>query len=213
MPDQIFLESQTVPAFFSTVTPAPQTMLPTWRFQLTDPPNPPEEKSKAIQQAIEEFLAGKFVDEYSLDYFQAGAGTPLNMNFNEIIANRANEILGGKLGVYDLVHPNNHVNMAQSSNDVIPTAIRLASILYFREQLQPALQKLIESISKKGKEGSGVLKVGRTHLEDAVPMTIEQEFSAWARYIEKSLNFCRKTVSEMYELGIQRICLFGSEDL
>ncbi len=161
-----------------------------------------DDKSKAIQQAIDEFIAGKFVDEYSLDYFQAGAGTPLNMNFNEIVANRANEILGGKLGAYDLVHPNNHVNMGQSSNDVIPTAIRLASILYFREQLQPALQKLIESISRKGKEGSGVLKVGRTHLQDAVPMTIEQEFSAWARYIEKSLNFCRKTVSEMYELGI-----------
>lgn len=162
----------------------------------------PEDKSKAMLTAMTEFLNGDYDDQYHLDYFQAGAGTPLNMNFNEIVANRANELLGGKLGVYDLVHPNNHVNMAQSSNDVIPTAIRIACVLYFREELLPAMQKLIDSIYKKGLEGAGVLKVGRTHLEDAVPMTVEQEFSAWARSLEKSLSFARKTLIELFELGI-----------
>lgn len=162
----------------------------------------PEDKSRAILQAIEEFLNGNYDDQYHLDYFQAGAGTPLNMNFNEIVANRANILLGGKLGVYDLVHPNNHVNMAQSSNDVIPTAIRMASVMYFKEELLPAMQKLIDSVYTKGHEGAGVIKVGRTHLEDAVPMTVEQEFSAWARSLEKSLSFARKTMTELFELGI-----------
>lgn len=162
----------------------------------------PEDKSKAMMQAMNEFLNGDYDNQYHIDYFQAGAGTPLNMNFNEIIANRATQILGGKLGTYAFVHPNNHVNMAQSSNDVIPTAIRIASVLYFREELLPAMQKLIESVYAKGREGAGVIKVGRTHLEDAVPMTVEQEFSAWARSLEKSVAFARKCLSECFELGI-----------
>ncbi len=166
-----------------------------------------EEKFNAISQAIEEFLNGSFDSEYSLDYFQAGAGTPFNMNFNEIIANRANEILGGSKGKYEFVHPNNHVNMGQSSNDVIPTAIRIASILYFREELKPAVIRLVESFRSKAKEGKSLLKVGRTHLEDAVPMTVEQEFMVFARSLEKSLEFIMIAQKSLYELGLSGTAL------
>lgn len=166
-----------------------------------------EDLSKAIDQAIDDFLSGTFDSEFVLDYFQAGAGTPFNMNFNEIIANRANEILGAPKGSYKFVHPNNHVNMSQSSNDVIPTAIRICALLYFKEELRPAVIRLIESFRTKAKEGKGVLKVGRTHLEDAVPMTVEQEFMAFARSIEKSLEFLMLSQKSMFELGLSGTAL------
>jgi aspartate ammonia-lyase len=161
-----------------------------------------KENSKAILTALDEFIEGRFSNEYNLDIFQAGAGTPFNMNCNEIVANRANELLGAEKGTYKYVHPNNHVNMGQSSNDTIPTAIRIANLWYFERELKPALMQLINSLRSKAKDGAGVLKVGRTHMQDAVPMTFEQEFNAMARMLEKSLDFAAYCSKSMHELGL-----------
>lgn len=160
------------------------------------------DKFEAIDKAINEFESGKFDDEYVLDYFQAGAGTPFNMNFNEIVANRANEILGGKKGRYEFVHPNNHVNMSQSSNDVVPTVVCVAAILYFREKLCVSVSELVQSFMKKAKEGGDVLKVGRTHLMDAVPVTLEQEIGAMGNNLKKALKVAEDSVSYLYEIGL-----------
>lgn len=155
-----------------------------------------EKKSaKAIVQAADEFIEGQFDDEYQLDAYQAGAGTPFNMNLNEILANRANEILGGKKGDYAPVHPNNHVNMAQSSNDVTPTAIRLAALMGLEGLLFPALKELEKSLTKKSKQFESYLKAGRTHLQDAVPITLGQEFGAYAsaiRHARERIEFAQK---------------------
>ncbi len=160
------------------------------------------ELSTAMVRAIDEFYQGKFDSEFTLDFFQAGAGTPFNMNINEIVANRANEMLGSAKGSYDRVHPNNHVNMGQSSNDVIPTAIRISQLMYYSDDLRPALEALIGSFEAKAAEGAGILKVGRTHLEDAVPVTVEQEFRAMANMLRKSLTYLDECSSKMKELGL-----------
>lgn len=161
-----------------------------------------EKKSaKAIIQAAKEFTEGKFDDEFPLDSFQAGAGTPFNMNANEVIANRANEILGDEKGLYHPVHPNNHVNMAQSSNDVIPTAIRL-TCLFLLAHLRDELLKLVHAFKEKAKEYKGILKVGRTHLEDAVPITIDQEFEAWAHMLERTHRTLEKAADGLLDLPI-----------
>ena len=141
-------------------------------------------KAKAILQAADEALLGKYREEFILDAFQAGAGTPYNMNANEVLANRATEILGGKKGQY-AVHPNNDINAAQSSNDVIPTATRVA-ILYAHQDLDRQAQLLASSFAQKAKRFSSILKTGRTHLQDAVPITLGQEFSSYASAIERS---------------------------
>ena len=159
------------------------------------------EVGRATMNAAQEFIKGKFDNEYTLDYFQAGAGTPFHMNANEIIANRANEILGGKKGEYEFVHPNNHVNMGQSSNDVIPTAIKITTIRLL-EHLYREMEKLIEAFHKKAAEGKGILKVGRTHLEDAVPLTVEQEFHSFAHMLEKTLKNLQHSASALYEIAI-----------
>lgn len=160
----------------------------------------PEKQAKLIEQAAQEFIDGKFDAEFCMDVFQAGAGTPYNMNANEIIANRANELAGEPKGTYRPVHPNNHVNMAQSSNDVIPTATRLAVLLGFLE-LKPALNQVIEALEKKAEEFKTIIKVGRTHLEDAVPVTLGQEFRAYASALRNGLY----TLEEAY----QSLCVLG----
>ena len=137
-----------------------------------------EKIGNAIIKAADEVIEGKFDDYFVLDVYQAGAGTPFNMNCNEIIANRATEILGGKLGQY-AVNPNNHVNMAQSTNDVIPAATKIA-ILFLLKDLIEETEKFESSLRKKSEEFKSVLKVGRTHWEDAVPITLGQEFGAYA---------------------------------
>ncbi|MBS3165272.1 aspartate ammonia-lyase [Candidatus Woesearchaeota archaeon] len=157
--------------------------------------------AKAIIAAADEVLAGKHEKEFPLDIFQAGAGTPANMNVNEVLANRANELLGGKKGAYDKVHPNNHVNMGQSSNDVIPTAMRIACCLRSRALLAE-LDALIVSFRRKGKEFDGVLKAGRTHLEDAVPIRLGQEFEAFAVSLQKSRARILESLGSLRELGI-----------
>lgn len=161
----------------------------------------PKKSAAAIVQAGEEFIDGDFDQDSQLDVYQAGAGTPYNMNLNEILANRASQILGGNLGEYKLVHPNNHVNMSQSSNDVIPTAVRLATLIDLSGLVLSTLD-LIKALEKKAKKFEKVLKVGRTHLQDAVPVTLGQEFMAYASSIEHALERLDTAATELTELGI-----------
>ncbi len=156
---------------------------------------------KAIADAADEVIAGSYSEQFPLDVFQAGAGTPFNMNMNEVIANIAIEKLGGKKGQYSIVHPNNHVNMAQSSNDVIPTAIRIAVLLELRK-LTSSLEALAQAFESKADEYSDTLKTGRTHLQDAVPMTYGQAFRSQAVSIKKCISRINNAKTEMQELGI-----------
>jgi aspartate ammonia-lyase len=160
-----------------------------------------EKIGKAIVQAADEVIEGKHNDQFILDVFQAGAGTPFNMNTNEVIANAAIKKLGGKPGDYHLVHPNNHVNMAQSSNDVIPTAIRL-SVLLTLSPLIKELEEIISAFRAKAKEYDNVIKVGRTHLEDAVPIRYGQVFGGYAASLEKCIVRFAASENSMLELGI-----------
>ncbi|MCZ7393922.1 MAG: aspartate ammonia-lyase [Candidatus Methanoperedens sp.] len=155
----------------------------------------------AIIQAADEVIEGKHMEQFILDVFQAGAGTPFNMNTNEVIANIAVKKLGGKTGDYHLVHPNNHVNMAQSSNDVIPTAIRL-SVLLTLSPLVKELEEIISAFRAKAKEYDHVIKVGRTHLEDAVPIRYGQVFGGYAASLEKCIVRLAASENSMFELGI-----------
>ncbi len=160
-----------------------------------------KEKSKAILQAADEVLTGKLRDQFVIDAYQAGAGTSHNMNVNEVLANRANEILGGKLGTYDLVHPNDHVNMSQSTNDVIPTAVKISGVLLWRK-LDPALEGLQKGLEKKAKEFDKIIKSGRTHLQDATPIRLGQEFSGYAAAVARNRKRIDQAVSGFKILGI-----------
>ncbi len=159
------------------------------------------EVGTAIVQAADEALAGKLADQFVVDPFQAGAGTSHNMNVNEVLANRAAELLGGNRGDTVLVHPNDHVNMAQSTNDVFPTAMRLAC-LRMEGELRPELEGLAAELRRKGREFDRILKSGRTHLQDAVPIRLGQEFAAYAVAIEKSLAGIGRCIPGLRELGI-----------
>ncbi len=156
---------------------------------------------KAITQAAEEVIDGKWNDHFVVDVFQAGAGTSHNMNTNEVIANRAIEILGGIKGNYTLVHPNDHVNRSQSTNDVFPTAIRITALFLLSELFHTA-DRLILSLTKKGEEFDGIVKSGRTHLQDAVPIRLGQEFSAYALAVSKARDRIQKTSEGLKILGI-----------
>ncbi|MDD2366961.1 MAG: aspartate ammonia-lyase [Desulfuromonadaceae bacterium] len=161
----------------------------------------PDNIGSAIISAADEVLAGELADQFVVDPFQAGAGTSHNMNVNEVLANRALELLGEKRGDFTRLHPNDHVNMAQSTNDVIPTAIRLASL----EMLDPLLEQLerVElSLSEKSKEFDWILKSGRTHLQDAVPIRMGQEFGAYATAIRKNREGLEGCIPALLELGI-----------
>ncbi|EAX48450.1 fumarate lyase [Thermosinus carboxydivorans Nor1] len=140
---------------------------------------------KAIISACDEIIAGKWHDQFVVDCIQGGAGTSMNMNANEVIANRALELLGNRKGNYSLVSPNNHVNMAQSTNDVVPTAIRITALKKARLLVQE-MTRLAESMENKAKEFEDVVKIGRTHLQDAVPITLGQEFQAYADVVKRS---------------------------
>lgn len=155
----------------------------------------------AIIKAAKEFIAGKFDGQYTLDVFQAGAGTPFNMNINEILANRANELLGGKKGDYKPITPNNHVNWGQSSNDTIPTAIRLAALMKI-QKLLPEVKQLSQSFFKKGRQFKEILKVGRTHFQDAVPITLGQEFDAYGAAIQRSHDIIKEAFDHLKEIAI-----------
>ena len=159
------------------------------------------EVSKAIGAAADEVLAGKLRDHFVVDVYQMGAGTSFHMNVNEVLANRAVELLGGKKGDHTIVHPNDHVNMAQSTNDVIPTAMRIASRLLLRELL-PVLSDLQAAMGAKAKEFDGILKSARTHLQDAVPIRLGQEFAAYAVTIGKCRELIAAAARSLEELGI-----------
>ena len=155
----------------------------------------------AIVEAADEVLAGKLREHFVVDVFQAGAGTSHNMNVNEVLANRANELLGGRKGDYDPVNPNNHVNYGQSTNDTFPTAMRIAARLEL-ERLVPALEHLETAFRAKAKEFDKVLKSARTHLQDAVPIRLGQEFGAYADTVKKHVRAVKAAAKEVEELGI-----------
>jgi len=155
----------------------------------------------AIVAAADEVLAGRHDDQFVVDPYQAGAGTSHNMNVNEVLANRANELLGGARGTYTPVHPNDHVNMAQSTNDTIPTAIRLACLSQL-DGLGAAFESLRDAFAAKGKEFDGIVKAGRTHLQDAMPIRLGQEFTAYAGTLDRGLRRVREAADYLRDLGI-----------
>ncbi len=161
----------------------------------------PLKHSKAIVRSCDEILKGKWRDQFVVDVFQAGAGTSHNMNVNEVIANRANEILGTARGTYSPVHPNDHVNRCQSTNDVVPTAIRLAALQELKKFL-PVLTQLIQTFKNKAKQFDSILKSGRTHLQDATPIRLGQEFSGYAQCLENHLHRIEETKHDLLKIGL-----------
>jgi aspartate ammonia-lyase len=155
----------------------------------------------AIIHAADEVLAGKHRDQFIVDVYQAGAGTSHNMNVNEVLANRANELLGGERGTYTPVHPNDHVNMAQSTNDVIPTAMRLATLATL-PSLLAAMDTLAEALLAKGEEFDDVIKSGRTHLQDATPIRLGQEFTAYGRTVARHRQKLVEAADWLREMNI-----------
>ncbi len=160
-----------------------------------------EERAKAILQAAEEVIEGKLDDQFVVDIFQTGSGTSTNMNANEVIAGRANEILTGRRGGKEPVHPNDHVNKGQSSNDTIPTAIHVSAALELHEVLLPALRELRDALLEKAEEWDKIVKIGRTHLMDATPIRLGQEASGWARQVELSIERLESVLPRLYELA------------
>ena len=160
-----------------------------------------QKTAKAIVQACDEILAGKLLDQFVVDVFQAGAGTSFNMNVNEVLANRALEILGKAKGDYKSVNPNDHVNMGQSTNDTFPTAIHVAVLMALQPLLQE-LDSLAEAFEELSKKHSKTLKSGRTHLQDAVPVTIGQEFSAYASALRNAAGQLRERQKNLYEVAL-----------
>jgi aspartate ammonia-lyase len=158
-------------------------------------------RADAIILAAQEVIDGKWNAEFVVDVFQAGAGVSKHMNSNEVIANRANEILGGKLGEYAHVHPNDHVNYGQSTNDVFPTAMRLATLLAL-DTFYPVLDHLATTFAEKAQAFHGIMKSGRTHMQDAVPMRLGQEFAAYGLAYEKGRKFLALASSNLRELGL-----------
>jgi len=161
----------------------------------------PADIGRAIIAAADEILAGKLRDQFIVDIYQAGAGTSHNMNANEVLANRAAELLGAPKGDYRKVHPNDHVNMSQSTNDVFPTATRIA-LLLDHGPLSESLRRLQTALEDKAREFAGVLKVGRTHLMDAVPITLGEEFSGYAACIERSASDLDAASTQLTELNL-----------
>ena len=160
-----------------------------------------QRRSRAIVRAAREVIDGKLDDQFPLVVWQTGSGTQTNMNLNEVIANRANELLGGKLGAKQPVHPNDHVNMSQSSNDSFPTAMHIAAATRILSDLIPALEMLHRALRKKEKAFAGIVKIGRTHTQDATPLTLGQEFSGYASQVESGLARLRVVVKDLYPLA------------
>src|ERR1700761_1629340 len=159
------------------------------------------ERAEAIVAAAEEVIAGKLDSEFPLYVWQTGSGTQSNMNVNEVIGNRASQLLGGELGTKYPVHPNDHVNMGQSSNDTFPTAMHIATLLEVRQHTLPDLGKLIDSVWAKGVGWGEVVKIGRTHLQDATPLTVGQEWSGWATQLSDARHRLETALHAVYELA------------
>jgi len=161
-----------------------------------------ERRAHAIEQAAREVADGKLDEHFPIDIFQTGSGTSTNMNANEVIANRACEILGVKRGEKSAVHPNDHVNLGQSSNDVIPACVHISAALAVHEQLLPALEHLHKALQAKAREFDSIVKTGRTHLMDAMPVTLGQEFSGYAAQIALARERIEATLPRLYELAL-----------
>jgi fumarate hydratase class II len=159
------------------------------------------ERAEAIIAAADEVIAGKLDSEFPLYVWQTGSGTQSNMNVNEVIGNRASQLLGGELGTKKPVHPNDHVNMGQSSNDTFPTAMHIATLMEVREHMLPHFGKLIDSVWAKAVEWVDVVKIGRTHLQDAVPLTVGQEWSGWATQLRDARHRLETALHAVYELA------------
>src|SRR6202034_1845504 len=160
-----------------------------------------QRRARAIVRAAREVIDGKLDDQFPLVVWQTGSGTQTNMNLNEVIANRANELLGGKLGAKSPIHPNDHVNMSQSSNDSFPTAMHIAAATRINADLIPALEILHRALRKKEKAFAHIVKIGRTHTQDATPLTLGQEFSGYAAQVESGIARLRIAVRELYPLA------------
>ena len=156
-----------------------------------------ERRCAIIGQVCDEVLAGKLDDQFPLAVWQTGSGTQSNMNMNEVVANRGNEIAGEKL-----LHPNDHVNMSQSSNDTFPTAMHIAAVLETKKKLIPAIERMIEELLRLERENAGIIKTGRTHLQDATPITFSQEISGWRNMLEKSKKMIEMSLGEAAELAL-----------
>jgi fumarate hydratase class II len=162
----------------------------------------PEGKSSLIAAAADDIIAGKLDDQFPLHVWQTGSGTQTNMNVNEVLANRAIEAAGGVIGSKNPIHPNDHVNLSQSSNDTFPTAMHIAVATAIRQQLLPAVETLYTLVHKKSQEFANIIKIGRTHLMDAVPLTLGQEFSGYAEQIQRGRQRIENCLPRLYELAI-----------
>jgi fumarate hydratase class II len=160
------------------------------------------QKAALICLAADEVIAGKLDAHFPLHVWQTGSGTQTNMNVNEVISNRAIELGGGKLGRKDPIHPNDHVNMSQSSNDAFPTAMHIAAALQIQNGLAPALKSLQKAFSKKEKVFSGIVKIGRTHCQDAVPLMLSQEFSGYVSLLGRSIHRIEQAIDGLYDLAL-----------
>ncbi|HTF43446.1 MAG TPA: class II fumarate hydratase [Terriglobales bacterium] len=162
----------------------------------------PADKARLIAEAADEVIAGKLNDQFPLRIWQTGSGTQTNMNVNEVISNRAIEIALGDLGSKKPIHPNDDVNMSQSSNDTFPTAMHIAAAERVKNALIPAIQRVHDAIKSKAKEFNDIVKIGRTHLQDAVPLTFGQEFGGWASLLERDIHRLEQTLDGLYDLAI-----------
>ncbi|MFG5777851.1 class II fumarate hydratase [Comamonas sp. J-3] len=161
-----------------------------------------EKKSQAINTAADEVIAGKHPDEFPLVVWQTGSGTQTNMNVNEVLANRASELLGGERGEARLVHPNDDVNKSQSSNDVYPTAMHVAAVTAIEQKLLPAIAQLHRTLKAKSVAFADIVKIGRTHLQDATPLTLGQEISGWVAQLEHGEKHIKAALPHLYELAL-----------
>ncbi|OGT45331.1 MAG: fumarate hydratase, class II [Gammaproteobacteria bacterium RIFCSPHIGHO2_12_FULL_41_20] len=162
----------------------------------------PEDKMRLIVAAADEVIAGKLQGQFPLRIWQTGSGTQTNMNVNEVIANCAIEMVGGKIGSKNPIHPNDHVNRSQSSNDTFPTAMHIATVEAIQKNLLPALEALRDALAEKQRSFAHIIKIGRTHLQDAVPLTLGQEFSAYVQQLGADLENIRNSLAHVYELAI-----------
>src|SRR5437762_2331722 len=160
-----------------------------------------QRRARAIVRGAREVIDGKLDDHFPLVVWQTGSGTQTNMNLNEVIANRANEMLGGELGAKQPIHPNDHVNMSQSSNDSFPTAMHIAAASRILADLIPALGELHRELRRKEKAFAKIVKIGRTHTQDATPLTLGQEFSGYAAQVESGIARLRVAVKDIYPLA------------
>src|SRR4030042_1872378 len=158
--------------------------------------------ANAVIRASHEIREGKFDDQFVVDVSQPGSGTSTHMNLNEVVAGRANEILTGKRGGRSPVHPNDHVNLGQSSNDVFPSAIHVCGAVWIRTGLIPSLKELHASLTRKSTEFASVQKIGRTHLQDALPISLGQEFSGYARQVELAIRRIKQSLESLFELPL-----------